>query len=182
MIAHAPAHIDHAKVRRLIIVTRLGVLVPGLAENFARCPGTACADKLLHGGQPTLECRPAARSRLSGARKCPCASSRPCSHRQGSARDLCRPCPLGAKGARAACQISRVRKTTQGLLDEQIAARSGIAEKTVKEHRARVMGRTGSAPLADLVRLATEYAGDTPFGTRWPRALRRLDQGPIAAD
>ena len=55
MIAHAPAHIDHAMVRRLIIVTRLGVLVLGLPGNFARCPGTACADKVLHGGQPTVE-------------------------------------------------------------------------------------------------------------------------------
>ena len=53
----------------------------------------------------------------------------------------------------------------QGLLNKQIAAQLGIAEKTVKVHRARVMEKTSSASLADLVRLAAEDAKDIPFGT-----------------
>lgn len=41
----------------------------------------------------------------------------------------------------------------KGLMNKQIAAVLGIAEKTVKIHRARVMAKTGSVSLADLVRL-----------------------------
>ena len=59
-----------------------------------------------------------------------------------------------------------MRLVVQGLLNKQIAAQLGIAEKTVKVHRARVMEKTGSASLADLVRLATEEAEDTPSGAR----------------
>ena len=42
----------------------------------------------------------------------------------------------------------------QGLLNKQIAGRLGIAEKTVKVHRGRVMEKMGAGSLADLVRLA----------------------------
>jgi FixJ family two-component response regulator len=41
-----------------------------------------------------------------------------------------------------------------GLLNKQIASRLGIAEQTVKVHRARVMEKMGAASLADLVRQA----------------------------
>jgi FixJ family two-component response regulator len=41
-----------------------------------------------------------------------------------------------------------------GLLNKQIAGRLGIAEQTVKVHRARVMEKMGAESLADLVRLA----------------------------
>lgn len=41
-----------------------------------------------------------------------------------------------------------------GQLNKQIAARLGIAEKTIKVHRGRVMHKTGIASVADLVRLA----------------------------
>jgi DNA-binding NarL/FixJ family response regulator len=39
-----------------------------------------------------------------------------------------------------------------GMLNKQIAARLGIAEQTVKVHRARVMEKMSAASLADLVR------------------------------
>jgi FixJ family two-component response regulator len=41
-----------------------------------------------------------------------------------------------------------------GLLNKQIASRLGIAEQTVKVHRARVMEKMGADSLADLVRMA----------------------------
>ena len=42
----------------------------------------------------------------------------------------------------------------EGLLNKVIADRLGIAEKTTKIHRARVMEKMGAASLADLVRMA----------------------------
>jgi len=41
-----------------------------------------------------------------------------------------------------------------GMLNKQIAGRLGIAEKTVKVHRARVMEKMGAGSVAELVRLA----------------------------
>ena len=41
-----------------------------------------------------------------------------------------------------------------GKLNKQVAFDLGIAEKTVKVHRARVMEKTGAQSLADLVRIA----------------------------
>jgi FixJ family two-component response regulator len=40
-----------------------------------------------------------------------------------------------------------------GRLNKQIAAELGIAEKTVKAHRARVMAKLGAQSVADLVRI-----------------------------
>ncbi len=40
-----------------------------------------------------------------------------------------------------------------GALNKQIAAHLGIAEKTVKVHRARVVGKLGVTHVADLVRV-----------------------------
>jgi FixJ family two-component response regulator len=40
-----------------------------------------------------------------------------------------------------------------GLLNKQIAGRLGIAEKTVKTHRGRVMAKMGTGSVAELVRL-----------------------------
>jgi FixJ family two-component response regulator len=42
----------------------------------------------------------------------------------------------------------------RGLLNKQIAAELGIAEKTVKVHRARVMSKMGAESVAELVRLS----------------------------
>jgi FixJ family two-component response regulator len=41
----------------------------------------------------------------------------------------------------------------QGLLNKQIAAELGAAEKTIKVHRGRVMKKLGAESIADLVRL-----------------------------
>jgi FixJ family two-component response regulator len=43
-----------------------------------------------------------------------------------------------------------------GMLNKQIGAELGIAEKTVKVHRARVMEKMQAGSLAELVRLADE--------------------------
>jgi FixJ family two-component response regulator len=40
-----------------------------------------------------------------------------------------------------------------GLLNKQIAAELGTAEKTIKVHRGRVMKKLGIASVAELVRL-----------------------------
>ena len=45
-----------------------------------------------------------------------------------------------------------------GLLNKQIASRLGITERTVKEHRGRVMKKTGIQSIAELARLC-ERAG-----------------------
>jgi FixJ family two-component response regulator len=42
----------------------------------------------------------------------------------------------------------------QGLLNKQIAATIGTAEKTVKVHRARLMEKLGVTSVAELARLA----------------------------
>jgi FixJ family two-component response regulator len=41
-----------------------------------------------------------------------------------------------------------------GMLNKQIAGQLGIAEKTVKVHRARVMEKMWAGSVAELVRLA----------------------------
>ena len=50
--------------------------------------------------------------------------------------------------------LSRV---VAGRLNKQIAAELGIAEKTIKVHRGRVMRKMGVRTLADLVRLVTGH-------------------------
>lgn len=44
-------------------------------------------------------------------------------------------------------------RVVDGRLNKQIAADLGIAEKTIKVHRARVMQKLEAKSLADLVRL-----------------------------
>lgn len=49
-----------------------------------------------------------------------------------------------------------------GLLNKQIAGRLGIAEKTIKVHRARVMGKMQAKSLADLVRMVEKASASRP--------------------
>jgi FixJ family two-component response regulator len=49
-----------------------------------------------------------------------------------------------------------------GLLNKQIASELGIGEKTVKVHRARVMGKMRAGSVAELVRLADAVGIITP--------------------
>lgn len=54
-----------------------------------------------------------------------------------------------------------MQRVIAGMLNKQIAADLGIAEKTVKIHRGRVMKKAGVASVPDLMRLI-ETAGDPP--------------------
>jgi FixJ family two-component response regulator len=47
-----------------------------------------------------------------------------------------------------------------GLLNKQVAAELGAAEKTIKAHRGRVMHKMQAASLADLVRMAEKLRVD----------------------
>jgi len=47
-----------------------------------------------------------------------------------------------------------LRGVAAGMLNKQIGARLGIAEQTVKVHRARVMEKMSASSVAELVRLA----------------------------
>ncbi len=52
-----------------------------------------------------------------------------------------------------------------GLLNKQVGAELGMAEKTVKVHRGRIMQKLGITSVAELVRLV-EKAGAAPFSKR----------------
>ncbi|HUB68238.1 MAG TPA: response regulator [Candidatus Methylacidiphilales bacterium] len=58
-----------------------------------------------------------------------------------------------------------MRGIVAGLLNKQIGAELGMAEKTVKIHRGRVMEKIGVASVADLVRRA-QAVGVSPSATR----------------
>ena len=45
---------------------------------------------------------------------------------------------------------------SNGLLNKQIANKLGIAEKTVKMHRALLLDRIGATTSADAIRIAIE--------------------------
>jgi FixJ family two-component response regulator len=55
------------------------------------------------------------------------------------------------------------RLVVQGKLNKQIGAQLGIAERTVKAHRAQVMEKMEVSSLADLVRVAGELQLETEF-------------------
>ena len=68
---------------------------------------------------------------------------------------------------RYASMSSREREVfggvVRGLLNKQIAGELGIAEKTVKVHRARVMDKMGAGSVACLVRLSQLLADAAPI-------------------
>lgn len=51
-------------------------------------------------------------------------------------------------------EFAVMQRVVAGLLNKQIAAEFGTAEKTIKVHRGRVMRKTGAVSVAELVRLA----------------------------
>lgn len=59
-----------------------------------------------------------------------------------------------------------LRHVVDGRLNKQIAADLGIAEKTIKVHRARAMEKMGAASLADLVRKTFELEVGAVVGAR----------------
>ncbi len=59
-------------------------------------------------------------------------------------------------------ELEVLRCIITGALNKQIAAHLGIAEKTVKIHRARVMEKTGAASVAELVQTC-QRAGIEPL-------------------
>ena len=59
-------------------------------------------------------------------------------------------------------ELEVLRCVITGALNKQIAAHLGIAEKTVKIHRARVMEKTGAASVAELVQ-SCQRAGIEPL-------------------
>ncbi|MGD8953368.1 MAG: response regulator [Desulfobacterales bacterium] len=50
-----------------------------------------------------------------------------------------------------------------GMLNKEVASKLGIAEKTVKVHRSRVMAKMKADSLADLVRLADKLKFPSPI-------------------
>jgi FixJ family two-component response regulator len=63
-----------------------------------------------------------------------------------------------------------------GLLNKQIAAELGTAEKTIKQHRGRVMEKMKAESLADLVVMA-ERLGVRPVGKDFSKAKGRVSVG-----
>ena len=65
---------------------------------------------------------------------------------------------LAAIRKRFACLTPREREVfalvVAGMLNKQVAYDLGVAEKTIKVHRARIMQKMAAGSLADLVRLA----------------------------
>lgn len=78
----------------------------------------------------------------------------PLAEQDGIARELV----LQALRARHATLSGRerdvMRLAARGLLNKQIAATLGVAERTVKAHRARVAAKMGATSLPHLVRMA----------------------------
>jgi RNA polymerase sigma factor (sigma-70 family) len=62
---------------------------------------------------------------------------------------------------------------TSGLTNKQVGRQLGIAEKTIKVHRSRVMDKMGAQSLADLVRMADRLAAALQ--------VDRKDQGSVRA-
>jgi len=60
-----------------------------------------------------------------------------------------------------------------GLLNKQVAAELGVAEKTIKQHRGHVTEKMAAQSLADLVLMA-ERLGVRPIGFDFARARGKL--------
>jgi FixJ family two-component response regulator len=62
---------------------------------------------------------------------------------------------------------------TTGLLNKQVGAQLGTSEKTIKQHRGRVMDKMGADSLASLVMMAEEL-GIRSVGTDFSEARGRI--------
>jgi len=62
---------------------------------------------------------------------------------------------------------------TAGLLNKQVAAELGVAEKTIKQHRGHVVDKMAAQSLADLVLMA-ERLGVRPNGDDFAKAKGKL--------
>ena len=62
---------------------------------------------------------------------------------------------------------------TAGLLNKQVAAELGVAEKTIKQHRGHVVDKMAAQSLADLVLMA-ERLGVRPTGVDFASARGKL--------
>lgn len=69
-----------------------------------------------------------------------------------------------------------------GLLNKLVADRLGIAEKTVKIHRARVMEKLAAGSVADLVRMAERLGVHGERGHAADSDGRALAMGARAAE
>lgn len=67
-------------------------------------------------------------------------------------------------------ELDVMRWVVAGLLNKQIAAELGIAEETVKIHRGRVMRKTHSISVPDLIRLT--FTADVPEKIPTPQRMR----------
>ncbi len=68
-----------------------------------------------------------------------------------------------------------------GMINKQIAARLGIAEKTIKVHRSRVMRKMQAASVVQLVKLAS-LAGIHAASQPWPKVSPNIVPAQSAAD
>lgn len=84
------------------------------------------------------------------------ALDRACLHRKNNASQAAARRLLRSLTTR---EFQVMQRVTTGMLNKQIAADLGIAEKTVKIHRGRVMHKTGCVSVPDLMRLI-DRAGD----------------------
>jgi FixJ family two-component response regulator len=62
---------------------------------------------------------------------------------------------------------------TAGLLNKQVAAELGVAEKTIKQHRGHVVDKMAAQSLAELVLMA-ERLGVRPSGVDFAKARGKL--------
>jgi hypothetical protein len=66
-----------------------------------------------------------------------------------------------------------------GLMNKQVAAKTGLAESTVKMHRGQVMRKMGAKSLADLIKMAEilSSAAGQVRRSRTPEPQERDNQG-----
>jgi RNA polymerase sigma factor (sigma-70 family) len=133
----------------LDLQTRLGELVPGFPVVFLTGRGDiGTSVRAMKGGAVDFLTKPVEPAALLMAVEAAVARGRNRLEAHEAEAEL---------AARQAKLTPREREVlemvVQGRLNKQIAADLGIAEKTIKVHRARMMRKLGVRTVADLVRL-----------------------------